>query len=183
MADDPFNPVNPPPPLPSHLQPVIPVLARRGVHVPKVDETMSVDLGGEIVSAKVKRLFSRDVILVEVTGIVVDKANHGYKKGSNVPMQRSWNGLQEVWIPVSERETREKEHIERIERQVAAEEAEKRRAAMARQAPPPEPPPPPPDPVGIQLDDNRPPEPVGADAEMSAPRRVLGPRRSHVARR
>jgi len=178
MADDPFRSVNPP--LPSHLQPVVPVLARRGVYTPQIGKKMSVDLGGEIVEAEVTQVFSHDVIVIKVTGIVVDKSNHGFKKGSVVPMQRSWNGLQEVWIPISERETREREHLERIERQVKADEEEKRRAAMARQAQPPEPPPP--DPVSIQLDDNRPPEPVGADAEMSAPRRVLGPRRSRIAR-
>ena len=182
MADNPFDASTPPPVLPGRIRPVIPVLARRGEFMPQVDETMSVDLGGEIVAAKVIQVLSDDVIVVEVTGLVIDKAGHGYKKGSTVPMQRTWNGLQEVWTPISERATREKEHLERIKRQIMREEAQKA-AAMVRH----------PEIVGQQLvlpvdqvtgtniDD----KPAGTnidDKPVNAPRKVLGPRRSKIAR-
>src|SRR5215467_15828313 len=94
MSDDPFN--RPPPP--SHLQPVVPVLSRRGEFLPTVGREMSIDVGGEIVSAKVTDIITRDAIVVEIIGIVVDKANHGYRKGSVIPVQRTWNGMQEVCL-------------------------------------------------------------------------------------
>ena len=170
MADNPFNAAPPPPPH-GNLRPIIPVLARRGEFMPRVDGPMSVDLGAEIVATKVLQVLSEDVVVVEVTGIVVDKSGHGYKKGSVVPIQRTWNGLQEIWVPISERATREREHLEAVKRQVAADNEAKRQAANRAAQQQPEP----------QAEEAA--EVAVAEAEVvNQPRKVLGPRRSKITR-
>jgi hypothetical protein len=83
----------PPPRLPPELRPVTPVLARRGDFVPTEGATITITLPGEIVRAQVMELLSRDVIVVEIKSIVVDKAGHGFKTGSHLACKRSWNGL------------------------------------------------------------------------------------------
>jgi hypothetical protein len=166
----------PPAPLPGNIRPVTPVLSRRGEFVPEVGKQITIDLGGELSRCDVIEVLGPDAIVAKVVNFVVDKSGHGHKKDSVIACMRIFNGLSEVWMPISDREVREAEAVDRLRQQVAAEQT--RKAAEARGISPA------PD-AGVAADEigSSPaavPEDVPQGTEV---RRVLGPRRSKVARR
>lgn len=159
-----FNPPTPPAPLPANLGPVTPFLAKRGEFVPTLGGGITLTLEGETVRAMITEVLSPDHIVAEVISITTGKAAHPYKKGSILACQRSQTDLGEVWVPIDERAVREQEAVERVRQQVAAEQT--RKAAEAR---------------GVDLEPEVSAEPVPRGTS-ELPRKVLGPRRSKVAR-
>lgn len=151
-----FPPQAPQASLPHDLSPVQPVLAQRGRFRPEVGGSVSVTLDGEIVRVEVTQVHGPHAFIGRITSLVVDKSGHGFKRNSIVACQRKFNGLSETWEPISDREAREREAAEL--------------AVASLKAPPQAPEP-------SDVEDA--PAPVQTDAP---PRKVLGPRRSKVAR-
>ena len=107
--------------------PVTPILTQRGVFLPPVGRKMVVALPGEHCTCEVEEVVSDDVIVVKLTGIVINKTGHGYKTGDPVACQRVVNDLQvEEWQPISERETTMREEASRLARATASLELEAR---------------------------------------------------------
>lgn len=137
------EPIIPPPGLPPRLQPVTPVLLRRGAFIPEVGKDITVSLPGEEARCKILEVLSPNAIVVEC-GMTANVAKlHNFIKGSKVAVQRDWLAERgEVWVPIDERAVREQEAVDRMRQQVAAEQT--RKAAEARgidlaEAPEPEP--------------------------------------------
>ncbi len=128
------GPYVPPPELPRGLGPVTPVLSRRGVFIPEVGKHLNVMLPGEIVRCEVTEVLSANAAVVTITSICIDKSGHGYKKDSVLAVQRSWDGMSEQWGPISDREIREREAIDRAREQIAAEEEARRELAASMDA-------------------------------------------------
>ncbi len=162
MSGNPFTPVQPAVPLPGNLRPVQPFLARRGEFVPEVGKRLTLTLQGEVVGSEITEVINHDLVVAKITSIVTDKGGHGYRKDSVVPVQRKWNGMSEVWEPISDREVREQEAVDKA-REMAQREQEQ--------------------PIEVEPE----PEPeVVAEAVphgTEEPRRkVLGPRRSKISK-
>jgi hypothetical protein len=107
----------PAPPISGRVGPVIPVLGRRYEYLPTVGSWLVVSLPGEDVRTKVIEVKSRDVIVVELVGHVgVVRGGHQYKTRDILAVQRgeSEGRLNEIWIPISEREVRMREDAERL---------------------------------------------------------------------
>src|SRR5580765_5660854 len=71
--------------------PVTPVLTQRGVFIPEVGRRMVLALPGENVSGEVVERLSDDVLVMKITGIVLNKAGHGYRTNDHVPCERGVN--------------------------------------------------------------------------------------------
>lgn len=121
----------PAPPLPSHLQPITPTFARRGEFMPQEGGRLMVTLPGEIVESKVVEVLDKDVVVVKVVGMVIDKAAHGIKKDSIIVVKRIDNGLQEVWEHITDREIRERQAVEDAREAVRAKHAREAEEALA----------------------------------------------------
>ncbi len=120
--------------LPRTLGPVIPVLAQRRKFTPTVGRQMPVHLLGEIVMTKVLEVTSPDVLVVEITGMVMGKTGHGLRTKDQIAVQRTIGELEiEIWTPVSEREVAMRETAARL----AHAEADRRQAEVAALAPAP----------------------------------------------
>jgi hypothetical protein len=97
--------------------PITPIMTQRGTFVPEVGRRMVVALPGEHCTCEVEEATSDDVIVVKLTGIVINKAGHGYKAGDVIACQRAVNDLNiEEWQPISEREVRMREDATRLAR-------------------------------------------------------------------
>jgi hypothetical protein len=119
---------------PSNLGPIVPVLAQRGKFTPEVGRQMPVHLLGEIVMTRVLEVTSPDVLVVEITGMVMGKTGHGLRTKDHIAVQRTIGELEtEIWAPVSEREVTMRETAARL----AHAEADRRQAEAAAMAPRP----------------------------------------------
>lgn len=110
----------PPPGLSSHQGAVLPVHARRGDFVPVVGGRLNVTLPGEVVTTEVEKIVTRDIMLARIKSIVLNKTGHQYKQGGLVAVQRQQGELAEIWVPVDERATQEREERDKAERAAAA---------------------------------------------------------------
>ena len=71
---------------------------------PALDTVLVITLPGEQVRAPVVRLWDEDTVICELTGHPPNQAKlHTYRKGDLVPVQRTHNGLGEVWEALDER--------------------------------------------------------------------------------
>lgn len=113
------EPIVPAPVLPGEIGAVLPSHARRGDFVPTVGGFMNISLPGELVRAEVEKLITRDIALVRIKSIVMNKNGHDVRQGALVAVQRSANELHEIWVPISENETREREQRELAARAAA----------------------------------------------------------------
>ena len=113
------DPIVPAPALPQGLGAVLPAHARRGTYVPVVGGFLNVTLPGELVRTEVEKMMTRDIALVRVKSIVMNKHGHDVRTNALIAVQRSFDELHEIWVPISETETREREQRELAERAAA----------------------------------------------------------------
>ena len=88
--------------------PVLPHHARRGTYVPVTGQFLTIDLPGEQTRARVEEVFGHNVVQVRL-GIIMTRGSHEYKTNDPVAVERNFNGLSEIWTPISKRQTMERE--------------------------------------------------------------------------
>lgn len=76
--------------------------------LPKIDQTLLVDLPGERLLTTVKRVSPPDMAIVELSNQPLAKS-HSYKKGDLVPVRRTPDMLGEKWEAISQGEMRRAE--------------------------------------------------------------------------
>jgi hypothetical protein len=120
------DPIVPAPLISARVGPVTPVLGRRHEYVPTLGSGLTVSLPGEDVRSIVTKVHTRDVVQVELIGHVgVVRGGHQYKTKDTVAVQRgeSEGHLNEIWVPISEREVRMREDAERLATQAVEQAA------------------------------------------------------------
>jgi hypothetical protein len=159
---------------PVAASPILPHHARRGEFMPEIGKPMNITLPGETVRGEVEDIFGDDIITVRLTGIVMGKGGHTHKTNDLIAVRRVDTPLGEKWEPISDREVREQEERDRAAR---AAHVAPRGPVVAPEAAAVAPP------VDLAEAAAFPPRPQPVDpAPAAEPRRVLGPRRSKIAR-
>lgn len=156
--------------------PITPHHARRGQFMPQVGGQISIGLPGETVRGVVEEVYGPDVLLARITGIVMGKTGHAYKTNDMIALHRVSTDISERWEPVSDREVREQEERERAQRAALAAAPQPVVAPPAPVVAAPAP--------DIADTASFPPRPDTEPAPEPEPehKRVLGPRRTKIAR-
>ena len=136
--------------------------ARHGEFEPQKGGFLTVDLGEEKTRAEILNVVSRDVVTARISGPVLDKSGHGYRKDGVIAVRRDRDRMGiETWVPVSLRAVTEAEEAAAL----AEREADRLRPKPEEEME---------EPASVELV-------TATEPEPSAPeRRFLGARRSRV---
>ncbi len=105
-------------------EPVIPHSGQRRRYRPEVGHTLTVDLPGESVRAKVEGVVNEDACVCTIESTPIATPRHSYVKDDTICVRREVNGIGiENWAVISEREMQQRERVARFEEEERAKAA------------------------------------------------------------
>ncbi len=121
----------------SFLEPVSPIATQRRKYKPQIGHTLTVDLPGERVRARIEKVITEDAVVCVILSTPMAKTQHRFVKDEMICVERRDNNIGlECWLALDERQLEEQARVARFEEaeRVKAADAERARVAALHKA-------------------------------------------------